>query len=246
MSEDNELRFSRQLSLPQIGSAGQARLRNCTALVVGLGGLGSTASLYTANSGIGHLLINDFDRVDVTNLPRQILFGPMNVGEFKTVATARALKVRNPDLDITELNQRLAEEELIEVISGCDVVLDCTDNFASRTRINKVCVATSTPLISGAAIRFEGQLAVFRADKNNGPCYNCLYSEEDENLEDCAGQGILAPVVGTIGCMIATEAIKVLVGLDSDLEGKLWVYDGLTGLTRALQIKRRPDCPVCS
>jgi len=109
MSEDNELRFSRQLSLPQIGSAGQARLRNCTVLVVGLGGLGSTASLYAANSGIGHLLINDFDRVDVTNLPRQILFDPMNVGEFKTVATARALKVRNPDLDITELNQRLAE-----------------------------------------------------------------------------------------------------------------------------------------
>jgi adenylyltransferase/sulfurtransferase len=246
MSEDSELRFSRQLSLPQIGPTGQARLESSTVLVIGLGGLGSTASLYAANSGIGHLLINDFDRVDVTNLPRQILFSPVNVGEFKTVATARALKARNPDLDVTELNHRLVEAELSEVISHCDAVLDCTDNFASRTRINKVCVASSTPLISGAAIRFEGQLAVFRADKAKGPCYSCLYSEEDENLENCAGQGILAPVVGTVGCMMATEAVKVLVGLDSDLEGKLWVYDGLTGSTRTLKIKRRPDCPACS
>jgi len=245
MSEDNALRFSRQLSLPQIGSAGQARLANSTVLIVGLGGLGSAASLYAANSGIGHLLINDFDRVDVTNLPRQILFSPANVGDFKTTTTARALKVRNPDIEITELNQRLDENELVEVIDQCDVILDCTDNFASRMKINKTCVATSTPLISGAAIRFEGQLSVFRADKKNGPCYYCLYTEEDESLEDCAGQGILSPVAGTIGCMIATEAIKVLVGLESDLAGKLWAYDGLTGATRTVKIKRRPDCPVC-
>ena len=245
MSEDNELRFSRQLSLPQIGSAGQARLAGSTVLVVGLGGLGATASLYAANAGIGHLLINDFDRIDVTNLPRQILFNPANVGEFKAAATARALTLRNPDLDVTELTQRLAESELGEIISHCDAVLDCTDNFASRTRINKVCVATGTPLITGAAIRFEGQLAVFRADKSKSPCYSCLYSEQDENLEDCAGQGILAPVVGTIGCMIATEAIKVLLGLDSDLDGSLWAYDGLTGATRTVKINRRADCPVC-
>jgi adenylyltransferase/sulfurtransferase len=246
MSEDNELRFSRQLSLPQIGSAGQARLANCSVLVVGLGGLGSTASLYAANSGVGHLLINDFDRVDFSNLPRQILFTPANVGELKTAATANALRARNPELAVTELNRRLGDAQLSEVISQCDVVLDCTDNFASRTRINKACVATSTPLISGAAIRFEGQLAVFRPDKAHGPCYNCLYSEQDENLENCAGQGILAPVVGTIGCMMTTEAIKVLIGLDSELDGKLWVYDGLTGLSRSLKIKHRSDCPACS
>lgn len=245
MSEDSELRFSRQLSLPQIGSAGQARLANCSVLVVGLGGLGSTASLYAANSGVGHLLINDFDRVDISNLPRQILFTPANVGELKTTATANALRVRNPGLNITELNQRQTETELSELISQCDAVLDCTDSFTSRARINKACVATSTPLISGAAIRFEGQLAVFRPDKAHGPCYNCLYSEQDENLENCAGQGILAPVVGAIGCMMATEAIKVLIGLDSELDGKLWIYDGLTGFTRSLKIKRRPDCPTC-
>jgi molybdopterin/thiamine biosynthesis adenylyltransferase len=245
MSEDNELRFSRQLSLPQIGSAGQARLASCTVLVVGLGGLGSTASLYAANSGIGHLVINDFDRIDVTNLPRQILFSPADVGELKTAVTARALKLRNPNLDVTELPQRLAESELGEVVDHCDAVLDCSDNFATRSQINKVCVASGTPLISGAAIRLEGQLAVFRSDKETGPCYNCLYSEEDENLEDCAGQGILAPVAGTIGCMIATETLKVLLGLDSDLDGKLWIYDGLTGATRTLNIKRRANCPVC-
>jgi len=245
MSEDNDLRFSRQLSLPQIGSTGQTRLESCTVLIIGLGGLGSIASLYCANSGIGHMVINDFDRIDITNLPRQIFFNPENVGELKTEITARALKVRNPNLDLTELTQRLPESELSEVISHCDAVLDCTDNFSSRTLINKACVASRTPLISGAAIRFEGQLTVIRADKNDGPCYNCLYSDEDENLEDCAGQGILAPIVGTIGCMMATEAVKVLLGLDSDLAGKLWAYDGLTGATRTVKIKRRTDCPVC-
>jgi molybdopterin/thiamine biosynthesis adenylyltransferase len=245
MSEDNALRFSRQLSLPQIGSAGQARLANSAVLIVGLGGLGSAASLYAANSGIGHLLINDFDRIDITNLPRQILFSPANVGDFKTSTTARALKVRNPDIEITELNQRLRENELGEVIDQCDVILDCTDNFASRTTINKACFVKSKPLVSGAAIRFEGQLTVFRADRSTGPCYNCLYTEEDDNLEDCAGQGILAPVAGTIGCMIATEAIKVLVGLESDLAGKLWAYDGLTGAARAVKIRQRPGCRVC-
>jgi molybdopterin/thiamine biosynthesis adenylyltransferase len=245
MSEDNALRFSRQLSLPQIGSAGQARLANSTVLIIGLGGLGCTASLYTATSGVGQLLINDFDKVDTTNLPRQILFSGANIGDFKTTATARALKIQSPDLEVTELNQRLAENELAEVIEQCDVVLDCTDNFASRTTINKACFVKSKPLVSGAAIRFEGQLTVFRADRSTGPCYNCLYTEEDDNLEDCAGQGILAPVAGTIGCMMATEAIKVLLDLESELAGKLWAYDGLTGAARAVKIRQRPGCRVC-
>lgn len=243
---DELLVFSRHVSLPQIGADGQQRLRRSTALIVGLGGLGAPASLYLASSGIGRLLLNDFDQVDITNLPRQILFRADDVGEFKSDATAKQLATVNPDAEFTALNQRLTETELVEVMIDCDVVLDCTDNFASRTRINAACIETGTPLVSGAAIRFEGHLAVFRADKAGGPCYRCLYSEEDENLENCEGQGILAPLAGTVGCMMATEAIKLLANIETGLEGKLWVYDGLTGSTRLLSIPRSPDCPACA
>lgn len=246
MSDDTTLRYSRHLSLTQIGTAGQHRLARGSALVVGLGGLGATAGLYLANAGVGHLVINDFDRVDTPNLPRQILFQPGDVGEFKTHAAAEKLSIWNPDTQITVMNRRLAEDELTEAATACGVVLDCTDNFATRVLINRICVATHTPLVTGAAIRFEGQLAVFRNDRPGGPCYRCLYTEEDENLENCAGQGILAPVAGTVGCMMATEAIKVLTGLDSDLAGHLWIYDGLAGITRSVGIRRRGDCPSCS
>ena len=243
--KDETLRYSRHVSLPRFGAEGQQRLARSTALIVGLGGLGAPASLYLANAGLGRLVLNDFDRVDVTNLPRQILFRAEDIGESKTSATSRRLATMNPDLAVTELNQRLAEAELAEVITACDVVLDCTDNFSTRMMINQACVATGTPLVSGAAIRFEGQLAVFRPDQPDGPCYRCLYSEEDENLENCAGQGILASLAGTVGCMMATEAIKLLVGIGSEIDGKLWVYDGLAGTTRTLRIRRLPDCPVC-
>ncbi len=247
MSEDTALRYSRQISLSQIGEEGQRRLANSSVSIIGLGGLGASASLYVASSGVGNMIINDFDRVDVSNLPRQILFDPDSVGQFKTAVTAKQLKLRNPRVNITELNERLSEDDLINAVNASDAVLDCTDNFAIRTLINRVCVANRTPLISGAAIRMEGQLAVFNYSKNgSGPCYSCLYSEEDENLEDCAGQGILAPVVGTIGCMMATEAVKLLIGLDTELDRKLWAYDALAGSARTVKIQRRKDCPVCS
>jgi molybdopterin/thiamine biosynthesis adenylyltransferase len=246
LNRPSDPRFSRHISLPEIGADGQQRLHDSTALVVGLGGLGAPAGLYLASSGVGQLLLNDFDRIDITNLPRQILFRENEVGDFKSDVTAKHLAVTNPDTTFTALNQRLSKTELAEVMTECDVVLDCTDTFASRTLINAACIETRTPLVSGAAIRFEGQLAVFRADKAGGPCYRCLYSEEDENLENCEGQGILAPLAGTVGCMMATEAIKLLAGLETGLEGKLWVYDGLTGSTRRLSIPRRPDCPACA
>jgi len=245
MPTDQTPRFARQITLPQIGASGQQRLTNGHALIIGLGGLGSAASLYIANTGIGQLTINDFDRVDITNLPRQILFDEQDVDEFKTTATARRLQQFNPATRINELNQRLAAAELLEAATNSDVVLDCTDNFVTRGMINRACKLSRTPLITGAAIRFEGQLTVFRHDQANGPCYNCLYTEADENLESCAGQGILAPVVGTIGCMMATEATKILLGLDSQLAGRLWVYDALAGSTKTLGIRQRTDCPVC-
>jgi molybdopterin/thiamine biosynthesis adenylyltransferase len=245
MANDESFRYSRHVGLPQFGREGQHRVEASTALIVGLGGLGAPASLYLASSGIGRLIINDFDRVDETNLPRQILFRAEDVGEYKTATTSKRLDAINPAVEITELNQRLAENEFAEVMTDCDVVLDCTDNFTTRMAINAASVRTGTPLVSGAAIRFEGQIAVFRSDRPGEPCYRCLYSEEDENLETCAGQGILAPVAGTIGCMLATEAIRLLAGIDSDLEGKLWVYDGLTGSVRIITIPKRPDCPAC-
>jgi molybdopterin/thiamine biosynthesis adenylyltransferase len=246
MSENPGLRFSRQLSLAQIGSDGQDIRARSTALIVGLGGLGATASLYAANAGIGHLILNDFDQIDATNLPRQILFGPQDVGQFKTRVTAQQLSARNPALQVSEINTRLSNDELIAHMADCDVVFDCTDNFATRSMINRASVETGTALITGAAIRFEGQLSVFRADKKPGPCYACLYTEADENLEDCAGQGILGPVAGMIGCMMATEGIKMLVGMESDLENGLWVYDGITGATRLIRISQSPTCAVCS
>jgi molybdopterin/thiamine biosynthesis adenylyltransferase len=246
MGDQSAQRYSRHIGLPQIGTDGQQRLQSSSALIIGMGGLGATAGLYLANSGVGHLVINDFDRVDSSNLPRQILFQPVDVDRFKVEAAAQRLRAWNPELNITQINRRLDELTLAETVSGCDIVLDCTDNFATRSAINRACVQTGTPLVSGAAIRFEGQLAVFRNDMPGEPCYNCLYSEADENLESCAGQGILASVAGTIGCMMATEAIKRLAGLDTELGGMLWVYDGLAGLSRSIRIKRRADCPVCS
>jgi adenylyltransferase/sulfurtransferase len=245
MTDAGDIRYSRHIGLPAIGAQGQQKLEAAIVLVVGLGGLGSAASLYLANSGIGRLLINDFDRVDATNLPRQILFDPEDLGRHKAEAAAAQLKRWNPDIQIIPLPEHLERRALKKTVADCTVVLDCTDNFASRWLINEVCAATHKPLVSGAAIRFEGQLAVFRHEPGKGPCYRCLYAEADENLEDCAGQGILAPVAGTVGCMMATEAIKVVVGLTSEFDGRLWVYDAMAGTSRSVKIPRREDCPVC-
>ena len=242
---NDSLRYARHIALPRFGTSGQERLGQSRALVIGLGGLGSVASLYLANAGIGQLLINDFDRVDASNLPRQLLFRTGDVGAFKTETTAARLRDANPSVRVATLNRQLDVDALKAAAQGCDVVLDCTDNFHTRLLINEACVATRKPLVSGAAIRFEGQLAVF-PNRGTGPCYRCLYSDEDENFESCAGQGILAPVAGTVGAMQATEALKLLLGLDSGLGNRLWAYDGLSGATRSVAIQRRPDCPVCS
>lgn len=245
MNAADSLRYARHIALPQFGAQGQERLAQSSALIVGLGGLGSVASLYLANAGIGQLLVNDFDRVDASNLPRQLLFRAGDVGAFKTEATAVLLHDSNPSVRVNTLNRQLDVDALKAAAQDCDVVLDCTDNFRTRLLINEACVATRKPLVSGAAIRFEGQVAVF-PNRGTGPCYRCLYADEDENFESCAGQGILAPVAGTVGTMQATEALKLLLGLDSGLCDRLWVYDGLSGATRSVTIQRKPGCPVCS
>jgi molybdopterin/thiamine biosynthesis adenylyltransferase len=239
------IRYSRQITLPAIGVKGQQRLGDASVLIIGAGGLGAPASLYLASSGVGQLLINDFDTVDSTNLPRQVLFRDEDVGKAKATAATRHLQSVNPDIKAIAIGERLSRDALPELVASVDAVLDCTDNFASRWLINELTFAHNKPLIVGAAIRWEGQVAVFRNDLSNGPCYRCLYSEDNENLNDCAGQGIVAPVAGTVGTMMATETIKILLGIESGLQGSLWIYDGLAGSSRSISIPCDSDCPVC-
>jgi adenylyltransferase/sulfurtransferase len=239
-------RYARHLALPQLGPAAQSRLAAARVFVIGLGGLGSVASLYLAGAGVGHMVINDFDRVDATNLPRQVLFTPVDVGAFKADVTAAKLRTANPAVEVTPLNWRLGADELADAGAGCDLVLDCTDNFATRVAVNAACIRARRPLVSGAAIRFEGQVAVFTAPGGEGPCYRCLYAEEDENLANCAGQGIFAPVAGTVGAVMAGEALKLLAGLGAGLRDRLWIHDGLAGDGRVIAIRRNPACPACA
>lgn len=242
---NDDIRYSRQTTLPAIGSDGQIRLRDSSVLVVGAGGLGVPAATYLASSGVGQLLINDFDTIDVTNLPRQVLYRDADTGSFKARVAAERLIDLNPAIDVIALDERMDRSALEECIDSVDAVLDCTDNFATRWLINEVCHAHQRPLISGAAIRWEGQLTVLRFDQQQRPCYRCLYNEDDENLHNCEGQGIVASVAGTIGTMMATETIKLLLGVDSDLTGSLWVYDGQAGSSRTIKIRHQEDCPVC-
>jgi molybdopterin/thiamine biosynthesis adenylyltransferase len=242
---DDSIRYSRQITLPAIGTAGQTRLGDASVLIIGAGGLGSPASMYLASSGVGQLLINDFDTVDESNLPRQVLFRDADIGKAKATAATRQLQAINPDMNAIAIGERLGRDGLNDLVANVDAVVDCTDNFASRWLINEVTLAHRKPLVSGAAIRWEGQVAVFRNDLGEGPCYRCLYSEADENLNDCAGQGIVAPVAGTVGTMLATETLKLLLGIDSSLAGALWVYDGLAGTSKVIRIPRLDNCPTC-
>jgi molybdopterin/thiamine biosynthesis adenylyltransferase len=246
MTNIDTVRYSRQISLDAIGRQGQERLRDARVLLLGAGGLGNPAALYLASSGVGHINIYDFDTVDVTNLPRQVLYRDADAGKPKAEILALRLQELNPNCTALGISRRLAADALAAEITRSDVVLDCTDNFQSRWLINAGCYAQQTPLVSGATIRFEGQLAVFPYRDGAGPCYRCLYSEADENLLDCAGQGILAPVAGTVGCMMATETIKVLLRLDSALNNALWLYDGLAGTSRTVGITAQAACPVCA
>jgi molybdopterin-synthase adenylyltransferase len=243
-ARDDELRYSRHLVLPDIGAEGQARLARARVLVVGLGGLGAPAALYLAASGVGELLLNDFDSVDATNLQRQILYGEADVGRAKTDAAADTLARLNASVRIVRVAERLQGRALTDAVANCDVVLDGTDNFGTRFAVNAACVATRTPLVSGAALRFEGQLAVFRPDLG-GPCYRCLYAEDDELLEDCRNNGVLAPLVGVIGSLMAVEAVKVVVGLGADSAGRVLLYDARTLRWREIALERDPQCPVC-
>lgn len=237
-------RYARHIALKQIGGTGQDAIGNSTALIIGLGGLGCPAASYLACAGIGQLLLCDFDTVDETNLGRQTLYGPQDAGQLKAVRAASRLASMNPDVRLTEIPDRLSNDALIEAVSMADIVLDCCDNFATRFQINDAAVASGKTLVSGAAIRLEGQLAVFGPDYKKSPCYRCLYEEADESLDSCAGNGVLGPVPGVIGTLMAVEALKAMTGLNVET-GVLSIYDAATTDWSKVKIRRRRKCPGC-
>jgi len=237
-------RDARHLALAQIGAGGQEKIAAGTALLIGVGGIGCAAASYLASSGVGHILLCDFDTVDETNLGRQVLYGPEDVGKQKATQAASHLAHINPDIQTTAITERLNDAALGEAVAQADVVLDGSDNFATRFQVNDACVATSTCLVSGAAIRFEGQVCVFGPDFNASPCYRCLYREADESLENCAGNGVLAPVPGVVGTLMAVEALKYLAGIELK-RGVLQLFDAMSGDFQSLTIAKRSDCPAC-
>lgn len=238
-------RHARHIALEGIGEPGQAAIGHGTALIIGIGGIGCATASYLCSAGVGHLLLCDFDTIDESNLGRQTLYGPADVGQLKAVRAASRLARMNPDVRLTEIPDRLSDDALAEAVSLADVVLDCSDNFATRFQVNDAAVACSKPLVSGAAIRLEGQLAVFGPDYRKSPCYRCLYREADESLESCAGNGVLSPVPGVIGSMMAVEALKILAGLPVETGG-LSLYDAATTEWQKLAVRKKKACKGCA
>ncbi|AGM41514.1 molybdopterin biosynthesis protein MoeB [Spiribacter salinus M19-40] len=244
MNDAELLRYSRQIMVPGLDIDGQARLLASRVLIVGLGGLGSPAALYLAAAGVGHLVLADFDRVEITNLQRQILHGSADVGRLKTESATDRLHALNPDTTITRLDTPMDAEQLSEWTAKVDLVVDGSDNFATRFAVNAACVAARRPLVSGAVIGMDGQLAVFRPDAD-GPCYRCVYADTGEEAQSCSETGVLGPLPGVIGSLQAVEVIKVLTGLGTPLNGRLLIMDALGQNWRRLDLRRDPDCPVC-
>lgn len=240
-----DLRYSRHLALPDFGPQRQRRLSKARVLIMGVGGLGSPAAMYLAAAGVGEIILCDFDRVDLSNLQRQIAHTSDDLGALKVESAADTLLAINPDITVYIIEDRMNADELQEEVEGADVVLDGTDNFGSRFAINAACVASGVPLVSGAAIRYSGQLSVFEPARAESPCYACLYDERAEGLENCRSNGILAPVVGVIGSMMAVEAMKLITGIGKPLTGMLASYEALQGTWKHSALAKDPACPVC-
>ncbi len=244
MDDDALLRYSRQIMLPQVGIEGQQRLQQAHVLIIGLGGLGSPAAMYLAAAGIGTLELCDDDRVDLSNLQRQILHTTGRIGEHKALSAEQGLLALNPGCRLVTHARRLEGEALERAVERVDLVLDCSDNFDTRFTLNRVCHLKHTPLVSGAAVRWDGQVAVFD-QRAGGPCYRCLYDESGEEDLRCSENGVIAPLVGVIGSLQAVEAIKLLCGIGESLRGRLLVLDALQMRWRELRLRPDPDCPVC-
>ncbi len=245
MNDDQLLRYSRQIMLPHVDIDGQQRLLNSTALIIGMGGLGSPAAMYLAAAGVGHLIIADYDKVELSNLQRQLIHRTRDIGRLKTASATETLQAINPECRISVINEKLTGESLRHTIALADIVLDGSDNFSTRFAVSDACVQQKKPLVSGAAIRFEGQLSVF-LNNGTGPCYRCLYKEEGEEELRCSENGVLAPVVGVIGSLQALEAIKVLAGIGETLHGRLLLMDALSMEWRIMKFKQDPGCQACT
>lgn len=247
MNDEQLLRYSRQIMLPQIDVAGQDVLLASKVLIIGLGGLGAPVAMYLAAAGVGELTLVDDDKVDLANLQRQVIYDTQSIGMMKVEAAQARLNKINPEVKINTINSRLDEQALKFEINKADVVIDATDNFETRFQINAACVAEQKPLVSGAAIRMEGQVSVFDNRKKDSPCYRCLYQDSEATTDQtCSENGVLAPVVGIIGSIQANEAIKLLVPAGEPLVGKLLLMDAMTMEWRTIKVKRDPECPVCS
>ena len=246
MNDQQLLRYSRHILLPEVGIEGQEKLLAAHALVVGAGGLGSPASMYLASAGVGRITLADGDSVDLTNLQRQILHTTTAVGRAKAFSGKDTLAELNPEIEVTALCERLEGEALERVIASADVVLDCSDNFATRHAVNRACVRHAKPLVSGAAVRFDGQISVFDLRSAQAPCYNCLFPEDTEAEETrCAVMGVFAPLTGIIGTTQAAEALKLLAGVGETLNGRLLLLDGLAMEWRSIRLSKDPACKVC-
>ena len=244
MNDEERLRYSRQILLPGFGETAQARLRAARVLIVGLGGLGSPVAMYLTAAGVGRLLLADFDAVDLSNLQRQLLHTSERVGWTKADSAVAALRALNPHPELVPIKRSLNTERLAELAAEVDLIVDASDNFPTRFAANAAAVGAGIPLVSGAAIRAEGQIAVFSGRRGDG-CYRCLYPDDGATEETCAREGVLAPVVGIIGSLQANEAIKLLTGYGEPLLGRLLLLDAATTAVRTLRIPPDPACPVC-
>ena len=245
MKDEQLLRFSRQIMLPTMDVAGQQELVDATVLIVGMGGLGCPAAMYLSAAGVGHLVIADDDTVEITNLQRQIAHEQSNLGESKVSSAEATLKGLNPDVCITQIKNRLEGDLLEQAVVSADVVVDASDNFNTRFAVNQSCLKNKKPLVSGAAIRMEGQVAVFDSENPESPCYQCLYSECDDDDASCSQNGVMAPLVGIIGSVQAMETIKLITGIGNSLVGRLLLLDAATMQWREMKLPRDPSCPAC-
>ncbi len=246
MDNDKLLRYSRQMMLPEIDAEGQKRLEDSRVLIIGLGGLGSSSSIYLAAAGVGHLVLVDFDKVDISNLQRQIVHANKDIGRLKVDSAREHLLALNPETQITTIDHKIEDEALEEQVKLSSVVLDCSDNFQTRFAINDACVKHKTPLVSGAAIRFEAQVSVFDPRHKNSPCYRCLYGDATEVAQTCTANGVIAPLLGIIGSIQACEAMKIIMQIGKPLEGRLLLIDVMRMEWHTATLNKDPNCPVCS
>ena len=246
MDDSQRLRYSRHLLLNEFGEEAQERLLAAHALVVGAGGLGSAALLYLASSGMGRITVCDGDRVELTNLQRQVVHRHDSIGKPKAASAAATLAAINPEIRVEALEERAGPERLAALVRTVDVVLDCSDNFSTRHALNRACVAARKPLVSGAGIRFDGQIAVFDLRRDGAACYHCLFAEDARAEEErCATLGVFAPLVGVIGTLQALEAIKIVAGIGESLDGRLLLFDALASRWHEVRLARDPHCRIC-